>query len=47
MRKKIISNNFKINEIPIQTRYGSERSSIHLKYAIKFFFKTIFSKFLN
>ena len=42
MRKKIIKNHYKIDEIPIQTRYGNERSSIHLNYAVKFFFKSIF-----
>jgi hypothetical protein len=45
MRKKIVSNNLKIDEISIHTRYGSERSSIHLIYAIRFFFKSIFNMF--
>lgn len=45
MRKKIVSNNLKIGEIPIHTRYGGERSSIHLIYAIRFFFKSIFNMF--
>ena len=31
-----------IQEIPIKTRYGDERSQLHIKYAINFFFKTIF-----
>ena len=43
MRKKILENNFEIKEIPIVTRYGNERSSTHLNYAIIFFFKSIFS----
>ena len=43
MRKKILENNFEIKEIPIVTRYGNERSSTHLNYAIRFFFKSIFS----
>ncbi|MDC3114441.1 glycosyltransferase family 2 protein [Candidatus Pelagibacter sp.] len=43
MRKKILKNNYKIKEIPIVTRYGNERSSTHLNYAIRFFFKSIFS----
>jgi hypothetical protein len=30
-----------IKEIPIQTRYGDERSQLHIKYAIKFFFNTV------
>ena len=43
MRKKILKSNYKIKEIPIVTRYGNERSSTHLNYAIRFFFKSIFS----
>ena len=43
MRKKILKNNYKIKEIPIVTRYGNERSSTHFNYAIRFFFKFIFS----
>ena len=43
MRKQILKNDFKIEEIPIVTRYGTERSSTHLNYAIRFFFKSIFS----
>jgi len=42
MRKKIIKQDYLINETPIPTRYGNERSSIHLGYAIKFFLKSIF-----
>jgi len=42
MRKKIIKNNYKIKEIPIMTRYGTERSSMHLNYAVRFFLKSIF-----
>jgi len=30
-----------IKEIPIQTRYGDERTQLHIKYAIKFFFNTV------
>jgi hypothetical protein len=30
-----------IKEIPIQTKYGDERSQLHVIYAIKFFFNTI------
>ena len=33
--------NKNIKEIPIKTKYGDERSQIHIKYAINFFFKTI------
>ena len=30
-----------IKEIPIKTKYGDERSQLHILYAIKFFFNTI------
>ena len=33
--------NKNIKEIPIRTKYGDERSQVHIKYAINFFFKTI------
>ena len=36
-----------IEEIPIDTYYGTERSSTHIVYAIRFFFKTIFGKLTN
>ena len=44
MRTKLVKEKQEINEIPIFTRYGSERSSIHLKYALGFFIKTILGK---
>jgi hypothetical protein len=31
----------KITEIPINTRYADEKSQLHIKYAIRFFFETI------
>ncbi len=31
-----------IKEISIKTRYGDERSQLHVQYAIKFFFNTIY-----
>ena len=34
--KNVLNNNL-IKEIPIQTKYGDERSQLHIKYAIKFF----------
>ena len=43
MRKKIVDNKLKIHEIPIKTRYGNERSSFHIVYAIRFLLKSIFS----
>ena len=36
-----------IKEVPINTFYGNERSSVHLIYAIRFFFKTLKYKLLN
>ena len=30
-----------INEISIQAKYGDERSQLHIKYAIMFFFNTL------
>ncbi len=44
MRTKLVKEKQQIKEIPIFTRYGSERSSIHLKYALGFFIKTILGK---
>ena len=31
----------KITEIPINTRYADEKSQLHIKYAIRFFFETV------
>jgi hypothetical protein len=45
MRINLLKNNLEIKEIPIKTIYGTERSSVHLEYAIKFFFETIIKKF--
>ena len=36
IRLNFITRNFLIKEIPIQTIYGSERSSMHLVYAIRY-----------
>lgn len=44
LRLKLISEKKMINEIPIKTFYGTERSSIHLNYAIRFFFKCLIFK---
>jgi len=30
-----------IKEIPIKTKYGDERSQMHIKYAVKFFFNSL------
>ena len=40
-RMHFINRNIKINEIPIKTKYGDERSQLHVKYAIKFLFNVI------
>ena len=47
LRLKLVSEKKKIKEIPIKTFYGTERSSIHLIYALRFFLKTIKFKFFN
>ena len=47
LRLKLVSEKKKIKEIPIKTIYGTERSSIHLIYALRFFLKTIKFKFFN
>lgn len=39
VRLNLIKNRFLIKEIPIQTIYGTERSSVHLIYAIRYFFE--------
>ena len=41
VRLNYIQNNFSIKEIPIQTIYGTERSSVHLIYAIRYLFELI------
>ena len=40
-RFKNVLENKKITEIAIKTKYGDERSQLHIKYAAKFFFKTL------
>ena len=47
LRLKLVSEKKKIKEIPIKTFYGTERSSVHFIYALRFFFKTIIFKFIN
>ena len=36
-----------INEIPIRTFYGTERSSMHLIYALRFFYEIIKFRILS
>ena len=45
MRLKLIEKKKLISEIPIITRYGTERSSMHINYAFDFFFKILIKKF--
>ena len=42
IRIQLISKGMKIKEIPIKTIYADERSQLHILYAIKFFFITVF-----
>ena len=44
MRLELLKQKLSIKEIFIITRYGSERSSFHLNYAIFFFIKTLTSQ---
>ena len=41
LRLKLVSEKKKIKEISIKTFYGTERSSVHFIYALRFFLKTI------
>ena len=41
IRFQHIYKKLKIAEIHINTRYADERSQLHIKYAIRFFFETI------
>lgn len=45
MRLKLIKARLKIEEVSIITRYGTERSSTHIKYAFNFFIRSILRKF--
>ena len=45
IRFRYIKNNYKINEVPIKTVYGTERSSFHLPYAIRYFFEVLMFHF--
>ena len=47
LRLKLLSEKKEIKEIPIKTFYGTERSSVHLVYAVRFFLKTISFKLFN
>ena len=47
MRLLLTKNKLMIKEIPIKTYYGSEKSSIHLIYALRFLLKIIKFKITN
>ena len=47
LRLLLTKNKLKIKEIPIKTYYGNERSSIHLLYAMRFFFKILKFRFMG
>jgi hypothetical protein len=42
IRIQLINKNLELKEIPIKTIYADERSQLHVFYAIKFFFITMF-----
>jgi hypothetical protein len=46
MRFYYMANKLNISEIPINTKYGDERSQLHILYALKFFFQ-IFDYIIN
>ena len=41
LRLQLVNQNLKIKEIPIKTFYGTERSSMHFIYAIRFLLKVL------
>ena len=47
MRLMLTKEKLIIKELPINTFYGNERSSVHLIYAMRFLFKTLRYKLLN
>ena len=47
LRLQLVNKRKKIKEIAINTIYGSERSSFHIIYAIRFFYKVMKYKFLK
>jgi len=44
---ELVKKKLSISEIPIIATYGDERSSVHLFYAVKFLFETIYRKYFN
>ena len=47
MRLKLVEKKLPIKEVPIITRYGTERSSIHFKYAFLFVIRSFFNKLIR
>ena len=47
MRLLLTHKSLSIKEVPINTFYGNERSSIHIVYALRFFFKIFKYKILK
>ena len=46
-RLQLVNQNKSIKEIAINTFYGTERSSFHIVYAIRFFYKVMKYKFFK
>ena len=47
LRLKLTQKKLPIKEVPILTRYGTERSSIHIAYATRFFIRIFVDKILS
>ena len=47
MRLKLVEKKLPIKEVPIITRYGTERSSIHFKYAFLFVIRSFLNKLIR
>jgi GT2 family glycosyltransferase len=47
LRLQLVNNNKRIKEVAINTFYGTERSSFHIIYAIRFFYKVMKYKFFK
>ena len=45
MRIEMVKKKTNISEVPIIAKYGDEKSSIHLFYAVKFIFETFYKRF--
>ncbi len=47
IRLKLLEKKLTIKEVSIRTRYGTERSSMHITYATRFFIRTFVNKVLS